>query len=457
MSDKRKSNLRRPSLKNVFTATRLLPLGFLALILLGGCLLALPCASATGESVGFFKALFTATSAVCVTGLTVLETGLAYSLFGQITIITLIQIGGLGFVSFMTLIPVLLGRRISLNQRMLIREAMNENNLGGMVQLVIWAVKMTLVCELAGACLLAIRFVGDFGWGRGIYYSVFHSISAFCNAGFDILGEGVSMSRYVSDPLVCLTLSALVLTGGTGFGVIHDIITTRRFKKLRLHSKLMITVNLALLFAGMLLILASEWDNPATMGSMSFPGKLLAAYFQSMTFRTAGFFTVDQLALEPATKLAGSVLMFIGAGPASTGGGMKITTVTILVLLTVSIMRGRKDASAFGRRISEDVLRRAMSIVVCGLVGLIAATFAVSMLHPEFALIDVLFECVSALCTVGLTAAGTGNFCIAAQIIIMLLMFMGRTGPMTLALAIAMRQQNASSGIRLPEDRVTVG
>lgn len=457
MSDKRPETKKQISLKGLLMPSRLIPLGFLLVIIIGTFLLALPVASATGKSIGVFKALFTATSAVCVTGLTVVETGLAFSTLGQIVLMLLIQVGGLGFVSIMTLISVFLGRRITLSQRMLIREAMNENNIGGMVKLIIWVVKMTLMCELAGACLLAIRFVGDFGVGRGIYYAIFHSVSAFCNAGFDLLGEGVSISRYVGDPVVSLTVALLVITGGLGFGVVHDVLTVRRFKKLRLHTKLILVVTGILLACGTGLILLTEWNNPATIGNMSIPGKVMAAFFQSVTFRTAGFFTVNQLELEPATKLLGIALMFIGAAPASTGGGMKASTVAILVLLTVSIIRGKKEPTLFGRTIPKDTIRRATAIVLTGLVVFVCASFAVSALHPEFALVDIMYECVSALCTVGLTAAGTANYCIAAQLIIILLMYMGRIGPLTLTLALAMRQQNATSAIRLPEEQITVG
>lgn len=457
MSDKRNIQKALSGIKSFFTPTRLIPIGFLLIILVGSGLLALPIASATGRSVGLFSALFTATSAVCVTGLTVLETGIAYSVFGQIVILLLIQIGGLGFVTIMTLISVFLGRRISLSQRMLIREAMNENNIGGMVRLIIWVVKMTAVCELAGACLLSIRFIGEFGFGRGIYYGIFHSVSAFCNAGFDVLGEGVSVSRYAGDPLVSITLCLLVIVGGLGFGVIHDALTVRRFKKFRLHTKLILVMTGVLVFGGAALILATEWNNPATMGNMSVPQKVLASLFQSVTFRTAGFYTVDQLYLEPSTKLLGLVLMFIGAAPASTGGGMKVSTVSILVLLTASIIRGRKETVLFGRTIPNEIMRRAMAIVLTGLVVFLCSSFIVAAVQPEIALVDIMFECVSALCTVGLTAAGTVNFCTLAQVVIILLMFMGRIGPLTLTLAVAMRQQNATSAIRLPEEQITVG
>ena len=457
MSDKRVSKKKKWSLLGKVNATRLLPLGFLVIVLLGACLLTLPAAATDGESIGFFKALFTATSAVCVTGLTVVETGLVFSLFGQIVIILLIQIGGLGFVSIITILSVALGRNITLRERMLIKEAMNENNIGGMVKLIKWVVKLTFICEGAGAALLAIRFTGEFGVAKGIYYAIFHAVSAFCNAGFDILGEGVSISRYAGDPLVTLTVAALVINGGLGFGVINDVITARRFSKFRLHTKIVLTMTAALLIAGTAVVLALEWGNPETLGAMGVPGKLLAAFFQSVTLRTAGFFTVSQQALEPATKFIGSVLMFTGAAPASTGGGMKVTTITILVLLAISIIRGRRDVTAFGRTIPEDIIRRAMAVFMTGITMMIAGTVLVSALHPEIALIDILYECVSAICTVGITSAGTANFCTAAQFIIIVLMFIGRVGPLTLTLAVGMRQQSSGKGMRLPEENVAVG
>lgn len=457
MSDKRIPKMKKLSLLGAVNATRLLPLGFLVLVLMGACLLSLPSAAADGNSIGFFSALFTATSAVCVTGLTVVETGLVFSLFGQIIIILLIQIGGLGFVSIITVISVALGRRVTLRERILIKEAMNENNIGGMVKLIIWVVKLTFICEGVGAALLSIRFVGEFGAVKGIYYAIFHAVSAFCNAGFDILGDGISVSHYAGDPLVSLTLCALVIAGGMGFGVINDVITTKRFSRFKLHTKIVLSMTATLLMAGTAAVLVLEWDNPATLGVMSFPGKLLAAFFQSVTLRTAGFFTISQQALEPATKFIGSVLMFTGAAPASTGGGMKITTITILALMTISIMRGRREASVFGRRIPDDIIRRAMAVFMTGMAMLIAGTAIVAALNPEIALIDILYECVSALCTVGLTSAGTVNFCTAAQLVIIILMFIGRVGPLTLTLAVGMRQQGSGPAVRLPDENVAVG
>ena len=457
MTEERIPHKSKRSLRSRFYATRLLALSFFAMIVVGAFLLTLPWASSTGKSVGLFNALFTATSAVCVTGLTVIETGTAYSLFGQTVILLLIQAGGLGFVTLMTLISVALGRRVTLRDRMLIQEAMNENNIGGMVRLILWVIKLTFACELAGAALLSVRFIQDFGPVRGVYYAIFHSVSAFCNAGFDILGEGRSVMRYAQDPLVSLTLCALVISGGLGFGVLNDLLHARRFSKMRLHTKLVLVATGTLLLAGMLGTLAAEWNNPGTLGGMSVGGKLLAALFQSVTLRTAGFATLAQDALRPASKFLGVALMFVGAAPASTGGGMKVTTVSILVLLTASIIRGKKDTSVFGRMLSTDLVKRAMAIFMTGLAVLILCTMLLSALHPEIAFIDVLFECVSALCTVGLSTAGTTSYCGAAQLVLVLMMYMGRIGPLTLALAVAKRQQSQSISLSYPEENVTIG
>lgn len=439
------------------TATRILALGFLALILIGAALLSLPVAARDGEGLAFADALFTSTSAVCVTGLTVLETGRDFSLAGQIIILCLIQIGGLGFVTIITLLFIIVGRKITIRDRLLIQEAMNENNIGGMVRLILWVLKMTAVCELAGAILLSTRFIPAFGWAKGIYYSIFHSISAFCNAGFDVLGDGTSVTRFSADPVVLLTLSALVIIGGLGFGVIHDITGMKKRKRLRVHTKLALSVAAALLISGALFVLLAEWSNPDTLGGMPFPRKLLAAFFESTTFRTAGFAALDQALLKPATKFFGAVFMFIGASPASTGGGIKTTTVAALLLMIICTVRGRDEISAFGRAIPRDIIRRASAILFIGVALLTLDAVAISLMQPEMAFIDVFFECASALGTVGLSSAGTSNFSASARILIMITMYVGRIGPLGLTLAIARRQALGGDAPKRPDERIIVG
>ena len=301
---------RRPVM--AFIPVRLIALSFLAMILLGACLLTLPIAAKSGR-VSFFDALFTATSAVCVTGLTVVETGLRFSLFGQVVLLLLIQMGGLGFVTFLTLGFIALGRRITIRDRLLIQEAMNESNIGGMVRLILWVTRMTFCCEGLGAALLCIRFVPEFGLGKGLWYGVFHAVSAFCNAGFDVLGDGASIVRYGKDPLVLLTLSFLVIAGGLGFGAVYDLIRARGLKRARLHTRVVFVATGALLVFGTVSVLLGEWNNAGTLGKLSWGEKLLAAFFQSVTFRTAGF---------AALNLHRRRLEGHHRGPSAGGGGV---------------------------------------------------------------------------------------------------------------------------------------
>lgn len=444
---------RRPVM--AFIPVRLIALSFLAMILLGACLLTLPIAAKSGR-VSFFDALFTATSAVCVTGLTVVETGLRFSLFGQVVLLLLIQMGGLGFVTFLTLGFIALGRRITIRDRLLIQEAMNESNIGGMVRLILWVTRMTFCCEGLGAALLCIRFVPEFGLGKGLWYGVFHAVSAFCNAGFDVLGEGVSIARYGKDPLVLLTLSFLIIAGGLGFGAVYDLIRARGLKRARLHTRVVFVATGALLLFGTVSVLLGEWNNAGTLGKLSWGEKLLAAFFQSVTFRTAGFAALNQRLLRPATKFLGTVLMLIGAAPASTGGGLKVTTVGLLLAAAVSIARGRDQTRISGRSVPMETLRRALSIVVIGLGVFVLDVAVIALIHPDAPLSDILYECASAVGTVGLSSWGTVRFHPAARMMLILSMYMGRIGPLSLTLAIAHRQQNEDR-ILLPEEKIAVG
>ena len=320
---------------------RVMALGFLALILLGGVLLSLPCAAQNGRSIGLGNGLFTATSAVCVTGLVAVDTGTTFSLFGQLTLLLLIQIGGLGFMAFATLTMVLLGRKIGLRDRMLLRESMNTSGLSGLVRLTRWYLTAALVIEGGGAVLLAIRFVPLLGWGKGVYFSIFHAVSAFCNAGFDLFGHFSSLTAFQNEPLVLLTISALIVLGGTGFAVLGEV-TRQRFqwRELSLHSRLVLGMTGVLLLMGMTFFCLTEWRNPATLGGISGAGnKLVNALMQSTTMRTAGFNSVDLASMRQSSKLMSIILMFIGASPASTGGGVKTTTVAVLALTVWSVTR----------------------------------------------------------------------------------------------------------------------
>ncbi len=439
---------------------RVMCIGFLLMILIGGVLLALPAAVQSGESIGLGRGLFTATSAVCVTGLVAVDTGTTFSLFGQLVLIALIQIGGLGFMIFATLVMVALGRRITLRDRMLMRESMNTTTLAGLVRLSFWYGLLALVIEMAGAGLLATRFVPLFGWGKGLYYSLWHSVSAFCNAGFDLFGHFSSLTSFQHDPVVLLTIAVLIILGGTGFAVISEVLEGRfRWRRFSLHAKLVLLMTAALLLAGTVLIAALEWHNLRTVGAAEgVGGRLLNAFFQSVTMRTAGFNSVDLAALTDGTKLVSILLMLVGANSASTGGGMKTTTIAVLLLAVWSVIRGREDISVMGRRLPRSLVQRALAVVTVTLAAFLGGTVVLTVLeggHVPF--IDLMFETASAIATVGVSSAGTPALSAGSKIVLTVMMYLGRVGPLTLALALAKGQDERRSKVRYPEESVTIG
>ena len=431
--------------------------GFAVIILLGSLLLSLPVASSSGESVGWFDALFTATSAVCVTGLVVLDTGTAYSAFGHVVLLVLIQLGGLGFMTFATLVLRLMRRSIGLKERMLVQDSMNEDFVGGMVKLVQWVALSAFTVELVGAVFFAFRLIPMYGAGKGAFYSLFHAVSAYCNAGFDLFGGGRSLTGFTGDVLVNLTAIALVVVGGLGFSVQSDLVKRRRFSRFRLHTKLVLVSYGALLALGFIAVLALEWSNPDTLGPMPLGEKLLAALFQSVTWRTAGFNTFDQQTLRDCTKLVGGFFMLIGAAPASTGGGVKVTTLAILALTVRMVARGEDDIVVFERRIDRGLIQRTITIIVLAVSIVFVDVCALSLLQPEAAFLDLYYECASAMGTVGISAIGSASLVPLARIFIILTMFVGRVGPMTVALLLARRQKRARELVRYPEERVMIG
>ena len=443
--------------KSGLDALRSIALGFAAIIALGGLLLALPSASQTGESIGLFDAMFTSTSAVCVTGLVVRDTGTTFSLFGQIVLLCLIQLGGLGFMTFATLLFRAIGHRSSLRERMLMRESMNEDTLGGLDALVRWVALSAFTVEGIGAALLSVRMIPRFGVGRGIFYSIFHAVSAFCNAGFDLFGNYSSLTDYVLDPIMNFAIMFLIVAGGLGFGVLQDIRGYGRSGKLRLHTKLVLITYGALFAFGCIFTLIAEWNNPQTLGMLNFPQKLQAAMFQSVTLRTAGFNTIDLAALKPAMKLVGSMLMFVGAAPASTGGGVKVTTLAVILLLVRMTVRGEDELVVHHRRLGTDLVRRAIVVTMLSGMAVMFDCVLISLMQPELNMIDILFECASAAGTVGLSAFGTAQLNAISRVLIMLTMYMGRIGPMTLALVLAKRQHAAQTQIHYPEEHIMIG
>ena len=440
-------------------AESILTLGFLALILLGTVLLALPIAAKSGQSIGLFDSLFTSTSAVCVTGLVVVDTGTTFSLFGQIVLIVLIQVGGLGFMVFATMLMVMLGRRISIRGRMLIRESMNASSLSDLGSLTMLYLLLSLTIELVGAVTLCFRFVPLYGWKHGTWMALFHSVSAFCNAGFDLFGNYASLTAFSGDPLVLLTVASLIILGGLGFSVILETARNRQgFRNLSLHTRIVLMTTLVLLLAGTVFYWIVERTNAETLAGCSEGEKILNAFFQSVTMRTAGFNSFDLSGFRDGSKLFSSLLMIIGASPASTGGGIKTTTIATLTLLMLSVVRGESEVNVARRRLSDDISRRALAVAVLFLTTLLTGTLIISLIeNGRFPLEDILFEASSAMGTVGVSAIGTPNLSSASRAILLPMMFLGRVGPLTLAVAVAKRQGGIRTASKYPEEKIMIG
>lgn len=440
---------------------RVLAGGFFVLILVGGLLLSLPLASTTGQSIGLFNGLFTATSAVCVTGLVVVDTGTAFSLFGQVVLMLLIQMGGLGFMIFATLVMLALGRRISLRNRMMIRESMNAATLSGMVRLSLWYGGLALCIELLGAALLGIRFIPMYGWGKGLYYSVFHAVSAFCNAGFDLLGNYSSLTAFSGDPLVVLTIAGLIILGGLGFSVLFECVHYGwQLHRLSLHAKMVLVMTIALVLTGTLFFLVLEWSNPATLGAegVGVGEKLLGAFFQSVTMRTAGFNTIDLAGMREASKLFAVILMFVGASPASTGGGVKTTTIGALLLMVRSVLQGDSEVNVMHKRLPGELIRRSLVVLVISLGIVLGGTMVLTVAERESRdFLDLLFEGMSAFATVGVSSAGTPGLSMTSKVVLIPMMFFGRVGPLTIALALANKQGASKSHLKYPEEKIMIG
>ena len=440
-----------------YSFPKILTFGFLIMIILGTIFLLMPFATRPGLHTSFMTAFFTSTSATCVTGLTLVSTAGHWTPFGQIVIAILMEVGGLGFMTFATMAFRLLGRQISLRERMLIRESMNESGTGGMEELIRWVARSAFTVQLAGALALAVRFVPMYRWGKGIFYSVFHSVSAFCNAGFDLFGHYSSLTAFRSDVLINLTVIALVVIGGLGFGVLRDLVQRRKSGYLRLQTRLVLATYGLLMACGFLFVLVAEWNNPQTLGSLPFGEKLLAALFQSVTLRTAGFNTINQQALRPATKLISGMLMLIGASPASTGGGVKVTTVAVIFMAVYATGKGDSSIVAFRRNISGDTVRRALAVLMIALTIAMTDILVISLLQPELDFMDVVMECTSAMGTVGVSAFGSASLNTIPRIMIILTMYLGRIGPMTMALLLLHRQGKRKPVIHYPDGQIMIG
>lgn len=450
--------------KKEFTTTRIIALGFLGTIIVGTLLLMLPVSSTSGHVTNIVDALFTSTTSVCVTGLVTVPTFSHWTIFGQIVIALLIQIGGLGVITFTMLFMIALRRKIGLKQRILIQDAYNLDTIQGMVILIKRIMKGTLLVEGIGALLYMTVFVPEFGL-IGIWKSIFNSVSAFCNAGMDILGPD-SLAPYVDNVTVNITTMVLIVLGGVGFPVwwnIVDMFRERRRRRytfrggahhLSLHTKMVLFVTIVLILGGALSVFILEYNNPQTLGDLPLWQKIQASFFQSVTTRTAGFLTISQTGLHKATALICCILMFIGGSPSGTAGGVKTTTIAILILTVYSIIKGRNDTELFGRKINSNLVRRALSIFMVSFGVMIMAVIALAIVQPgDF--MDCLFEVISAIATVGLSRDFTTNLTIIGRIIIIITMYIGRIGPISLALFF-----NSKRFVNLktyPEEKVSVG
>lgn len=435
---------------------QILALGFAAMAILGGLVLMLPISTASGVVTPFIDAVFTATSAVCVTGLVVYDTGTYWSVFGQIVILLLIQIGGLGFMTFATFFAVLLGKRISLKERLIMQEAYNTFNIQGMVKLVLYILIMTLTIEGIGAVILATQFIPVYGWGKGIYFGIFHSITAFCNAGFDLIGEYRSLVPFADNAVIVLTIGMLINLGGIGFAVIAEVVNYRRNKRISLHTKVVLTAYVLLILGGAILMFCFEFGNPKTLGPMGLKDQIVNSLFASITPRTAGYNSISTTDMTIAGQFLTIILMFIGAGSGSTGGGIKVTTAALLFMTVVAVVDGRDETEMFKKRVNRALVNRALAITT---ISAMLVTFVTMLLAvtQEGLFIQYLYEAVSAFATVGLTLGFTTSMDDIGRILIAITMYAGRVGPLTITMALAHKQQTTTKSIRYPEDKILIG
>ncbi len=437
------------------SSPRIITFSFLFVILLGAFLLTLPISTKDGIVTPFIDSLFTATSATCITGLAVYDTFSYWSFFGQAVILALIQIGGLGVMSFVAIFSFVIGRKISLKERRIMAESFSIDTNQGIIRMVRQLLRITFLCELIGACLLAIRFVPQFGWSDGIWFSVFHSVSAFCNAGFDLMGKlenGISLTAYVGDPLVNIVIMALIVIGGLGFFVWRDLLSFKQFRKLRVHTKIVLFVTAGLILFGAIAFWILEKDN--SFRDFDTGERILASFFQSITPRTAGFCTVDSALLSDPSKFVTVLLMFIGGSPGSMAGGVKTVTFALAVFAAFSVARGVNTVNFAKRKINWAAVMRAIAIILISMLFVMIALVLLSATQP-FSFLDLLFEAVSAFGTVGMSTGVTAGLTAFGKSVIMILMFFGRVGVLSIAIAFTVRAKTIN--IEYPEEKVIVG
>lgn len=448
--------------KFTLSTTQMILLSFLATVLLGSLLLSLPISSTDGKSVPYIDALFTATTATCVTGLVTLPTATTWSIFGQIVILVLIQVGGLGVITVMSGFMLMIHRKMGVGDRLLVQDAFNLNTLSGLTKFIKSVLIGTFIIEGAGALLYMTVFVPEFGV-KGIWISIFTSISAFCNAGIDIIGEN-SLCNYATNPMVNITTSLLVILGGIGYIVWWDVIRViksrvtrkkRLFKHLTLHSKIAIVATLCLLIGGAILIFICEYNNPKTIGEMSLFDKIQVSLFQSVTTRTAGFASVPQENLTGTGSIVSLILMVIGGSPVGTAGGIKTVTVVVLIFSAISTIRNQKRTSLFNRTVSGESIRKALAVVVTFFAVMLTSLVLLSM-FTNAPIIDAIYESVSATATVGLSRNLTSSLNTAGKLIIIATMYFGRIGPISLAVALGGKSRNQNI-ISEPVEEISIG
>ncbi len=453
--------------KRDISTTQMIAFGFLVAIIIGSILLTLPICAANGKATNYMDALFTATTATCVTGLTTVTTATHWNLLGKLIILILIQFGGLGIVTFTTTILLALKRRITLKERLLIQDAYNLDTLQGLVKLTKKILKGTMIIEGIGAIFYAMVFIPDYGVLKGIWYSVFTSISAFCNAGIDLIGDS-SLIPYQKDVLINLNTMFLIILGGIGFPVWWDIIHVSKecknghikpnklFARLELHTKLVLTMTIILILVGAIVTFAFEYNNSNTIGDMGFGHKVLSSMFQSVTLRTAGFATIPQQNFEDASSLVYLVFMLVGGSPSGTAGGIKTVTFAVFFLSIWSSVSNKQDVEVFHRRIPDTYVKKAVAVSGISLTVAFFAMLGLS-LSEDADFLDIVYEAVSAIGTVGLTRGITGQLTQIGKFIIIVTMYLGRIGPITMALVFNARKKDISSVRKLPSDKILVG
>ncbi|MFB6468591.1 TrkH family potassium uptake protein [Cytobacillus sp. Hz8] len=441
-----KRNLNRPI---KFNPPQVLALIFILLVVLGGLLLKLPIAAE--KPVSWIDAFFIAASAATVTGLTSVDPGSTFTTFGEVVIMLLIQVGGLGIMTFAILVMVMLRKKIGFRQRLIMQEALNQPSIGGIIRLVRIVMLFSFSIEAFSVFALSLRWAPEYGWGKGIYYALFHTIAAFNNAGFALWPD--NLSSFEVDPVVNLMIAFLIIVGGLGFTVMADLFIKNQFHKLTLHTKVMVFGTIIINVIAFLFILATEYDNPKTLGGLSGAGKLWGAFFQAITTRTAGFNTIDITGLEPSTSLFMMFLMFVGAGSTSTGGGIKLTTFVVIILAVTAFLKGKSETNLFKRRIQNEVILRSVAIAVLSFLFVFLMCLILSITEKG-SMLQIMFEVVSAFGTVGLTLGLTSSLSIFGKCVIILVMLFGKLGPLTIAFSLTRKEKTK---IRYPNGDIYTG